>query len=193
MKTESKMWLLLISIPASLGILFIIFYSTREVPVARPPLGEVPVDWPPPGQGAYERMIPSFVLWFSLVLAVLVIVPTSYYLVSKRLDEKLERNMKLILRLLDKDNSISKTQPGGLGESIILKFLNGNQKRVLEKLIEKKGAALQSEISRMEGMTTLKTHRAIKDLEKKGIIKTEGHGKTNRVILVEDIKDILLK
>jgi len=148
---------------------------------------------PPMERRAYERMIPSFVLWFSLVLAVLVIVPTSYYLVSKRLDEKLERNMKLILRLLDKDNSISKTQPGELGETIILKFLNGNQKRVLEKLIEKKGAALQSEISRMEGMTTLKTHRAIKDLEKKGIIKTEGHGKTNRIILTEDIKDILLK
>lgn len=202
MNARNKIWLLLISIPALIGISLIISYSVRVTPMAEDRM-DVPQEGLPDvpkniGPGEYkppplQRMIPSFLLWTSLILAVLVIVPASYYLLSKRLDEKLEKNMKIMLRLMDKDNSILKADPGELGENIILKFLNGNQKKVLEKLIEKNGVALQSEISRMEGMTTLKTHRAIKDLEKKGIIKTESHGKTNRIILTKDIKGVLLK
>jgi hypothetical protein len=61
----------------------------------------------------------------------------------------------------------------------------------IEKIIENKGSVLQSEISRMEGMTKLKTHRAVKELERKGIVKLEQYGKTNRIILSEDVKDII--
>ena len=74
-----------------------------------------------------------------------------------------------------------------------MKFLNLKEKKVLEKLIEKKGEVLQSEINLMEGMTKLKTHRAVKDLERKNIIKTETYGKTNRIILLEDIKELMIK
>jgi uncharacterized membrane protein len=202
MNTGNKIWLLLISIPALICISIIILYSASMAPMTENRLDRtsedllnVPKDAgsvglkPPP----LRRMVPSFLLWTSLILTVLVTVPASYYLLSRRLDEKLEKNMKVLLRLMDKGNSISKANPGGLGRNVILKFLNGNQKKVLEKLIEHNGVVLQSEISRMKGMTTLKTHRAIKDLEKKGIIKMESYGKTNRIILTEDVKDILLK
>jgi uncharacterized membrane protein len=125
---------------------------------------------------------------------IIVIIPISYYFLSARLDEKLEKNMKIISKLVNKGNSISKTKSKEITEkNVILKFLNESEKKVLEKLIENRGTALQSEISRMEGMTTLKTHRCVKDLERKGIIKTETHGKTNRIILTRDIKDVLLK
>ena len=185
MNSGNKMWLLLISVPAFIGIIFIIFYSTREIP-APPPRG--------PGEARiYERMIPAFLLWFATILAILVVVPLSYYLVSRKLDEKLEKNMKIILKLMDKGNSIPKMNSGELGQNIVLKLLNGNQRKVLERLVENEGAALQSEIGRMEGMTRLKTHRAIKDLENKGIIRTENFGKTNRILLTEDFKEILLK
>lgn len=62
-----------------------------------------------------------------------------------------------------------------------------------KKMIENDGKILQSKISRIEGMTKLKTHRAVKDLEIKGIVKKEAHGKTNRIILKKDIKDIFSK
>jgi len=50
---------------------------------------------------------------------------------------------------------------------------------------------LQSEISQIEGMNKLKTHRAIRNLELKGVIKTENFGKTKHVILSKDIKSML--
>jgi uncharacterized membrane protein len=45
----------------------------------------------------------------------------------------------------------------------------------------------------MGGMTKLKTHRAVKELERKGVIKLEQYGKTNRILLRDDIKDIISK
>jgi len=67
------------------------------------------------------------------------------------------------------------------------------ERKVVETLIGKKGEILQSEISRIEGMTKLKTHRAVRDLERKGIIKRESYGKTHRIILSKDIKELILK
>jgi len=60
-------------------------------------------------------------------------------------------------------------------------------------LVEKKGEALQSEISREEGMTKLKTHRAVRNLEVKGIVKRYLHGKTYRIVLSKDVKELLLE
>jgi len=184
MDTGNRKWLIVISIPAIICILLIIFFSACE-PSTNMPL------W---GRGAGSRTVPSYILWISLVLMIIVIIPISYYFLSARLDEKLEKNMKIISKLINKGDSISKTKSKEITEkNVILKFLNESEKKVLEKLIENRGTVLQSEISRMEGMTTLKTHRCVKDLERKGIIKTETHGKTNRIILTKDIKDILLK
>ncbi len=193
---KDKMLLLIVSLPSMIVVLFIIFFSALYAPkytiyqkdrVAKMIL--IPLQ---------SRIVPSYFLWISIVLMVLVIVPVSYYLLSKslskRVDEKLEKNMKIISKLINKGSSISKEKPKETREKgIILKLLNENEKKVLEKLIENKGTILQSEISRMEGMTTLKTHRTVKDMEKKGIVKIESHGKTNRIILTKDIKDMMLE
>lgn len=72
-----------------------------------------------------------------------------------------------------------------------LKFLNTNERRILEKLLEGKGGILQSEISKIDNMTKLKTHRAVKNLEQKRIIKTQPHGKTKKIFLTEEIKKSL--
>jgi len=178
---DKKVWLP-VSILALIGIVFIIWQSLFT-------------GTPMNGHGICPRMIPNYLLWLSLILMVLVIVPISYYFVSKRLEEKMEKNLNAITKLMD-----HKTASGSKEEKIkltnngnILKLLNQNEKKVVEKIIENKGSALQSEISRMEGMTKLKTHRAVKELERKGIIKLEQYGKTNRIILSEDIKEIINK
>jgi len=102
--------------------------------------------------------------------------------------------MEVISKLINKKSQIPKKEAKEMNnKNVILKFLNPNERRILEKLIENNGLVLQSEISRMEGMTKLKTHRAVKDLEIKGIIKAERYGKTNRITLTKDIEEIILK
>jgi uncharacterized membrane protein len=149
----------------------------------------------PEGGGLCPRMVPNYLLWLSLILMVIIIVPVSYYVISRRLEEKMEKNLSAITKMVDhKAKSDVKTenlQTNNNGS--ILKLLNSNEKKVVEKIIENKGNALQSEISRMEGMTKLKAHRAVKELERKGIVKLEQYGKTNKVILAKDIKEIILK
>jgi predicted transcriptional regulator len=147
------------------------------------------------GGGLCPRMVPNYLLWLSLILMVVIIVPVSYYVISKRLEEKMEKNLNAITKMVDHKvkSGIKKEDLKINNNGSILKLLNANEKKVVEKLIENKGSALQSEVSRMEGMTKLKTHRAVKELERKGIVKLEQYGKTNRIILSEDIKDIISK
>lgn len=182
MEIKNRRWLLLISIPAIMFIMFIIFFSVFEFPVYRAP-------WMPREP---PRMLPIYMLPISVILMVFAIVPLSYYFTSKRLEEKLEQNMKILSKLVSKNNLIpNKNSMEINNKNIILKFLSPAERKVLEKLIEGKGTVLQAEINRVEGMTKLKTHRIVKDLAMKGIIKTEKYGKTKRIILSKDIKDAL--
>jgi len=183
MNIKTRIWLLSVSIFAIIFISFIIISTVFESPVYRPP-------WMRPEQ---PHMLPNYMLPISIVLMVFAIVPFSYYFISKRLEEKIEMNMKIISKLVNKKNLIpNKNYSMKINnKNIILKFLSPNERKVLEKLIEGKGMTLQAEISRMEGMTKLKTHRIVKDLTLKGIVKTETYGKTKRIILSKDIKDVL--
>jgi len=140
----------------------------------------------------FEMPIPfEYRMWLSPLLLVIAIVPISYYLISK----KLEKSMKLMLKIVGKNNNIksNKNSSDIINKDSILKLLNFNERKVLEGLIRRKGEVLQSEISQMDGMNKLKTHRAIKNLELKGVVKTENRGKTRLIILSKDIKNIMLK
>jgi len=139
-------------------------------------------------------LIPAYVLWTSSILLIFAIVPTSYYFISRRLEEKLEKNMKIISKLISKNNLKLKKKSMKLNnKDIIFRFLNLNERKVIKKLVESKDTVLQSEINLMEGMTKLKTHRAVRDLERKSIIKTEAYGKTNRIFLSKEIKEFITK
>ncbi|MEM3506607.1 MAG: hypothetical protein QW589_05700 [Candidatus Bathyarchaeia archaeon] len=193
MNTKSKKWLLIVSLIGIIGVLFLLIFSVSEIIVFPVPWGfsiEIRAPW---RVSRYPGMFPHIILWPFSMLLLLAIVPLSYYFVSRKLDEKLEKNLKIILKLIGKDNNVPEAKSTIMNnKEIIFKFLNLNERKVLEKLIEGKGVALQSEISLIEGMTKLKTHRAVKSLEAKGIIKIESYGKTNRITLSEDIKDIFL-
>jgi uncharacterized membrane protein len=143
--------------------------------------------------GTCQRMVPIYVLWISLVVIILIIVPTSYFLISKSLEEKLKSNMEFISNIVKKEKKGNLIKEEDNQNQLFLKFLNLTERKVFEKLIENKGIVLQSEISRMEGMTRLKTHRAVRELERKGIIKIESFGKSNRIILTKDIKNLISK
>jgi uncharacterized membrane protein len=115
-------------------------------------------------------------------------------LISRSLEEKLKSNMEIISNLVKKEEKITNSREKDCDKNnLFLKFLNASERKVTEKIIENKGNILQSEISRIEGMTRLKAHRTLKELESKGIVTLEKYGKTNRIILNKEIKNILFK
>lgn len=181
---KKKELLLTISIISIVSFAFIFYFNFIEV-TEKPPI-----------EGAMGRRLPipiNYRLLLSPILLLVAIVPISYYLISQRLESKLENNMKVMLKLVGKNNIKTNNKSTDINKDAILKLLNFNERKVLQRLIKRKGEVLQSEITRMEGMNKLKTHRAIKNLEIKGVIKTEDHGKTKNIILSKDIRDIMLK
>ncbi len=179
MKIDKRI-LLLVSIIAIIG--FLIMFSSS---IFEKPDGEPIEDF----QKGFRR-VPMYRLWLSPLLLVVGLIFASYYIISK----KMEDNVKMMVKLIDKSNDKSKKKYTKVRsqKDIVLKFLNNNERRVVQKLIEKNGSTLQSDINRMEGMTKLKTHRAVKDLKMKGIIKIENYGKTNRIILNKEFRNYLM-
>jgi len=146
------------------------------------------------GPATCQRMVPNYILWMSLIVIVLITVPTSYFLISRSLEEKLKSNMEIISNMVKKEEKMTNPKEKDCEKNnLFLKFLNSSERKVTEKIIENKGNILQSEISRIDGMTRLKAHRTLKELESKGIITIEKYGKTNRIILNNEIKNILFK
>jgi DNA-binding MarR family transcriptional regulator len=196
MSVEKRKWILLVSVIALISFIFISFigiYKSSKMLQSK----QLVIRGSP---GLFEPFIISrfwitIDIWLmSSILLIVAAISTSYYFISKRLEEKLEANLNIILKLVKKRNSASsKNSIKTDYKNIILKFLNFGERKVVEKLIEKKGEILQSEITRLEGMTKLKTHRAVRNLEKKGIIKVEKYGKTNRIILSKDVREVVLK
>ncbi len=65
----------------------------------------------------------------------------------------------------------------------ILKTLKDDEKKVLEKVIEEKGAIFQSELVEKTGLTKVKVTRLLDILEGKGLVERKRRGMTNIVIL----------
>jgi len=184
MNKKIKNIMMLVSIAAMLGLIIIIFSSFADVQKTQS------------DRGRKSPMVPRYILWASMTLMILVIVPVSYFLISKRLDERLEKNMEVISKLIGGENTPLKTESGNADntadKNIILKFLSPNERTIIRKMIENKGTVLQSEITRIEWMGKLKTHRAVEELKRKGIITTEKYGKTNRIVLEKDVADVVM-
>ncbi|MFH1623045.1 MAG: hypothetical protein ABIA12_00795 [Candidatus Aenigmatarchaeota archaeon] len=213
MAFKNKRWLLLISLAAFVSFLLNLYLSASfEFPgrfdARIPPLGNqsglaanksglddnqsrlFEPSWPFDPFFRGRLGIPVHSMFLSSALLIASVVPASYYLLSESLEHKLEMKFNVISKLVKGGRSASKSAPRMDDNGIVLKFLNPNERKVVGALIGKKRDVLQSEISRMGGMDKLKTHRAIKDLERKGIIVREGYGKTNRVMLTEDVRKL---
>ena len=149
-----------------------------------------------PGKGQGKYWDPNYTLLAALAVMIVLLASLSYYFMSKKVDKHLEENMKLISQIA---NTNSKDDQSGMQnvekscKTVILKFLNYNENRILKKLIENNGSVLQSEISRLPNMGKVKAHRVLKDMEIKGIISIEKYGKTNRINLSEEVRNLFLK
>ena len=149
-----------------------------------------------PRKGQGKSWNQNYILLATLAVMVTLLAPLSYYFMSKKVDKRLEENIKLISQIVNTNTNDDQTgmQNGEKScKTVLLKFLNYNENRILKKLIENNGSVLQSEISRLPNMGKVKAHRVLKDMEIKGIISIEKYGKTNRINLSEDVRNLFLK
>jgi len=146
--------------------------------------------------GAQDRghpAIPTYIISISCIVLIVALIPLFYYRIYAGLEKNYEKNMEILSKTIG-DNKESNYPIGDKTEftKTILNFLCYNEKKLIKKSIEQKGTALQSEISRIEGMGKVKTHRLVKDLERKGVIIVEKYGNTNRINLSENLRKILI-
>ncbi len=74
---------------------------------------------------------------------------------------------------------------------VILKLLNPEERKVIEKIVESHGKVQQLEITYLEGFTKVKSHRILESLVSKGILFKEKMGKMRIVKMNKDFYDIL--
>ena len=140
-----------------------------------------------------ERHYISIFNSWMLSITILLIIPFMYIFFLKKIEEQMEENMYTISHLLTTQNNDSLTnKPTELIRTVLYRCLNYGGKKVIEKLIEKNGVILQSELGRLTNINKVKLHRIIQDMKKREIISIEPYGKTNRILLSEDVKKIFL-
>ena len=149
---------------------------------------------PGTGQGKSWSQNYTLLALSAIVIALLALI--SYYFMSKKVEKHLVENMKLISQIANTNRNDDQSESQNIEKSyktVVLKFLNYNENRILKKIIENNGSVLQSEISRLSNMGKVKAHRILKDMEIKGIISIEKYGKTNRINLSDDVRNLFLK
>ena len=89
------------------------------------------------------------------------------------------------------DKIIQKEQSLQKNTKVILNFLTGQEKKVIETLMENEGKVQQYELSHLPNLNKLKTHRILINLEQKGVIHKEKLGKINKIVLNKELYDVL--
>jgi uncharacterized membrane protein len=107
-----------------------------------------------------------------LVTLAIMIGAGAYYFMSQKIESKQENLKK--------------------NTSVILKLMNADEKKLIEILVNNNGKALQAQLTRLPGMNKVKSHRIVKKLIERGVIKIEKYGKTNFITLNDEIKEGLL-
>lgn len=93
----------------------------------------------------------------------------------------------MISKLENKEKDLTKIT------SVLIKFLNKDEKIVVEKILDNDGKILQAELSRINGLGKVKSHRIVQRLIDRGVIEKENFGKTNIIKLNKEIKETLIK
>lgn len=72
---------------------------------------------------------------------------------------------------------------------VLLDFLDFDEKKIIEKLLEENGKARQYELTHLTQLSKVRAHRAIKKLASKGVVEVEKLGKVNTVKLKPEIQE----
>ncbi len=72
-----------------------------------------------------------------------------------------------------------------------LSMLEPTESKIVGKIVDRGGEALQAELSRIEGVGKVKAHRVIDRLVARGLLEKESAGKTNSVRIKKEIMDAI--
>jgi len=97
----------------------------------------------------------------------------TYYFISEKYEKKITR--------MHKDLTLT------------LKFLESEEKSIVNSILDHKGKITQSEIAKNTGLSRVRIFRTLKKLEEKGIITKKPHGMTNIIELEEELKKVLVE
>jgi DNA-binding MarR family transcriptional regulator len=97
----------------------------------------------------------------------------------------------LVLAYLYFERKVELPIPSPNKRNAILSLLPPSERKIVEKIAEKNGEVLQSEISRLEGVGKVRAHRIIDKLLRRGILEKEQIGKTNVLKLRKDVLEAL--
>ena len=73
----------------------------------------------------------------------------------------------------------------------VMIFLNTEEKQIVKHLVEHKGSSTQADISRLQGMNNVKAYRCVKKMQERRLIDIIPHGKQRRIVLMENIHNLL--
>ena len=89
------------------------------------------------------------------------------------------------------DKVIQQEQSLKKNTRIILNFLTGQERKVVETLLDNEGKVQQYELSHLPNLNKLRTHRILLNLEQKGIIHKVKIGKINKIVLDKELYNVL--
>lgn len=112
------------------------------------------------------QMIPVFI-FVGLIIGVIV-----FFLITSKIEDKKKDARKIA--------------------NVMLRFLNPDERKLVDLLIENNGKVLQAELTRLPGMSKVRSHRVIQKLIDRGVIEKETLGKTNIVRFSKEIREGLL-
>lgn len=76
-----------------------------------------------------------------------------------------------------------------LSKDLLFRFLDADERRVLEEL-SRREVVTQADVSRMNDMGKVRAYRTVKKLVEQGVITTEPHGRTKRLLLDEELRGV---
>jgi len=87
---------------------------------------------------------------------------------------------------IDKEQATSKSIM-----DVVIHFLSNDEQKIVQHIVELDGKTTQAEIARINNIGKVRAFRAVQKMQEKGIIEVVPHGKVRRVLLKEDIVEIL--
>ncbi len=72
------------------------------------------------------------------------------------------------------------------------KFLDPDERKIMEKLVKNKGELFQKDIPELTGLSRVQVSRVLSDLEEMQVINKDKAGMTNKITLEEDIARIFI-
>lgn len=118
----------------------------------------------------HEKELDFLQLALPILLSIALIAGAAlYYFMSEKVEKK--------------EESLKKNT------DIILRFLNSDERKVANLLVENHGKVLQAEVTRLPGMTKVRSHRVVQKLIDKGVLEKESLGKTNVLKFPKEIQE----